>query len=364
MSFRSAVQTAFVALFAATGGALAQEKVVNVYNWNDYIAPDVIDIFTKETGIKVVYDIYDNNEIVETKMLAGKSGYDLVVPSGPFLQRLVQAGVFERLDKAKLPNLKNQWPEIAQKLTVYDPGNLHAINYMWGTTGIGYNVDKVKAALGEVPLNTWDLVLKPEVVEKLKGCGVNVLDAPEDVFPGVMRYLGMDTANPKAETITKAADHLMKIRSSVRTFNSSSYINDLANGDICVTVGYSGDVLQARRRAEEAKNGVKVDYVIPREGALMWFDSFVMPKDAPNKDNAYAFLNFMMRPDIAAKNSNAVNYASGNLAAKAEIKPEILNNPNIYPDQTTFGRLFTNAAYPPAVQKVVTRQWTRVKTGK
>ncbi|MCA0422416.1 MAG: polyamine ABC transporter substrate-binding protein [Proteobacteria bacterium] len=354
---------AFAVLVSAMPAA-AQEKVVNVYNWNDYIAPDVLDLFTKETGIKVVYDIYDNNEIVETKMLAGKSGYDLVVPSGPFLQRMVEAGVFEKLDKAKLPNLKNQWPEIAKKLTAYDPGNQYAINYMWGTTGIGYNVDKVKAALGDVPVNTWDLVLKPDVVEKLKGCGVNVLDAPEDVFPGVMRYLGMDTAAPKAEQITKAAEHLLKIRPSVRTFNSSSYINDLASGDICITIGYSGDVLQARRRAEEAKNGVNVQYVIPREGALMWFDSFVMPKDAPNKDNAYAFLNFMMRPDIAAKNANAISYASGNLAAKAEIRPDILNNPNIYPDPATFARLFTNSAYPAPVQKVVTRQWTRVKTGK
>jgi len=344
--------------------ALAQDRTVNVYNWNDYIDPKVLEDFTRETGIKVVYDTYDNNEIVETKLLTGKSGYDLVVPSGPFLQRLIQARVFEKLDKAKLPNMKHLWGEVAQKLTTYDPGNQYAINYMWGTTGIGINVDKVKERLGDLPLNTWDLVLKPAVVDKLKDCGVYVLDAPEDVFPGVLRYLGLDPNSKKPDDIVKAADHLMKIRGAVRKFHSSEYINALAAGDICIAVGYSGDVLQARKRAEEAKNGVRIDYLIPKEGALMWFDSFAMPADAPNKANAYALLDFMMRPDVAAKNSNMVSYASGNLAARADIRKDILDNPNVYPDQATFARLFTNSAYDEKVQKVVTRQWTRVKTGK
>ena len=344
--------------------ALAQDRTVNVYNWNDYIDPKVLEDFTRETGIKVVYDTYDNNEIVETKLLTGKSGYDIVAPSGPFLQRLIQAKVFTKLDQAKLPNLKNMWGEVSQKLTTYDPGNQHAINYMWGTTGIGINVDKVKERLGEMPLNTWDLVLKPDVVEKLKDCGVYMLDAPEDVFPGVLRYLGLDPNSKKGEDIVKAADHLMKVRGAVRKFHSSEYINALAAGDICIAVGYSGDVLQAKKRAAEGKGGVKVDYLIPREGALMWFDSFAMPADAPNKDSAYAFLDYMMRPDVAARNSNMVSYASGNLAAKAEIRKDILDNPNVYPDQATFQRLFTNSAYDEKVQKVVTRQWTRVKTGK
>jgi len=351
------------AVLAATT-AMAQEKTVNVYNWNDYIDPKVLEDFTAETGIKVVYDTYDNNEIVETKMLTGKSGYDIVVPSGPFLQRLIQANVFEKLDKARLPNLKHIWGDVAKKLTVYDPGNTYAVNYMWGTTGIGVNVAKVKERLGDMPLNSWDLVLKPQVVEKLKDCGVYMLDAPEDVFPGTLRYLGLEPSSKKPEDITKAADHLMKVRGAVRKFHSSEYINALASGDICVAIGYSGDVLQARRRAEEANNGVKIDYLIPKEGALMWFDSFVIPADAPNKDNAYAFLNYMLRPEVAAKNSNMVSYASGNLAAKAEIKKDILDNPNIYPDAATFARLFTNTAYDEKVQKVVTRQWTRVKTGK
>lgn len=342
----------------------AQEKIINVYNWNDYIDPKVLDDFTRETGIKVVYDTYDNNEIVETKMLAGKSGYDIVVPSGPFLQRLIVAGVFDKLDKSRLPNTKHLWPDVARKLSVYDPGNQHAINYLWGTTGIAINVDKVKQRLGDVPLNSWDLVLKPSVAEKLKDCGIYVLDAPEDVFPGVLRYLGVEPSSKNPNDIVKAADHLMKIRGLVRKFHSSEYINALAAGDICVAVAYSGDALQARKRAEEANNGVKIEYLIPKEGALMWFDSFVIPKDAPNKDAAYKFLDFMLRPDIAARNSNLVSYASGNLAAKAEIKPEIINNPNVYPDDKTFARLFTNTAYDDRVQKVVTRQWTRVKTGK
>lgn len=360
MSFRL---LGLAALLAAST-ALAQDKTVNVYNWNDYVDPKVLDEFTKETGIKVVYDTYDNNEIVETKLLAGKSGYDIVVPSGPFLQRLIQAGVFEKLDKGKLGNLKNQWDEVAKKLTVYDPGNQYAVNYMWGTTGIGINVDKVRQRLGDLPLNSWDIVLKPQVVEKLKDCGVYVLDAPEDVFPGVLRYLGLDPSSKKPEDIAKAADHLMKVRGTVRKFHSSEYINALAAGDICVAVGYSGDVLQARRRAEEAGNGVKIDYLIPREGALMWFDSIAIPADAPNKDHAYALINFLMRGDVAARNSNMVSYASGNLAAKAEIRKDILDNPNIYPDDATFARLFTNTAYDDKAQKAVTRQWTRVKTGK
>ncbi len=340
------------------------EKSVNIYNWNDYIDPKVLDDFTRETGIRVVYDTYDNNKIVETKMLAGKSGYDVVAPSGPFLQRLIQAKVFDKLDRAKLPNLRNMWDDVSKKLTVYDPGNLHAINYMWGTTGIGINVDKVKERLGDMPLNTWDLVLKPQVVEKLKDCGVYFLDAPEDMFPGVLRYLGLDPSSKRVEDITRAADHLMKVRGMVRKFHSSEYINALAAGDICIAIGYSGDVLQARKRAEEAANGVKIDYLIPKEGALMWFDSFVIPTDAPNRDNAYAFLDFMMRADIAARNSNMVSYASGNLAAKAGISKDILDNPNVYPNAATFARLFTNTAYDDRLQKVVTRQWTRVKTGK
>ncbi len=248
--------------------------------------------------------------------MAGKSGYDIVVPSGPFLQRLIGAKVFQKLDKAKLPNLANQWPEVTQRLAVFDPGNLYAVNYMWGTTGIGLNVKKVRDILGDIPLNTWDLVLKPEVASKLKACGIYMLDSPEDLFPGVLAYLGLNPDSKRNEDLTKAGDALFRVRGNIQKFHSSEYINALANGDICVAVGYSGDMIQARNRATEAKNGVEIAYVIPREGALMWFDSFAIPADAKNVAEAHEFINFMLRPEIAAANTNFVSYASGNLAAK------------------------------------------------
>jgi putrescine transport system substrate-binding protein len=350
--------------FSLLTGASAEERVVNVYNWSDYVDPKVLEDFTKETGIKVVYDTYDNNEIVETKLLAGKSGYDIVVPSGPFLQRQIKAGVFQKLDKSKLPNLSNMWPEISQRLAVFDPGNLYAVNYMWGTTGIGVNVKKVKEALGDVPLNTWDLVMKPEIAAKLKACGIYMLDSPEDLFPGVLGYLGLNPDSKKTEDLNRAGDALFRIRGNIQKFHSSEYINALANGDICVAVGYSGDVLQAKRRAEEAQNDVEIRYVIPREGALMWFDSFAIPADAKNVAEAHAFIDYMMRPEVAAANSNFVSYASGNLAAKTHIDQAILNNPGIYPDEATFKRLFTNTAYDEKSQRTITRLWTKVKTGR
>ena len=345
--------------------AWAQQRVVNVFNWSDYIDPAVLDDFTKETGIKVVYDTYDNNEIVEAKLLAGKSGYDVVVPSGPFLQRLIKAGVFLKLDQAKLPNAKNLWPEISKRQAVFDPGNQFSVSYMWGTTGLGLNLKKVREKLGaNVPLNSWDLLLKPEIVSKLKSCGVMVLDAPEDVFPTTLRAIGLDPNSHALPDLQKAADALVRVRGNVQKFHSSEYINALAGGDVCMTVGYSGDVIQAKKRAEEAKNGVEIAYVIPKEGALMWFDSLAVPKDAPNPDNALRFLDFMMRPDIAARNSNVVSYANGNLAAKSLVRPEVLNDPGIYPDEATFARLFTNTAYDDKLQSQVTRLWTRVKTGR
>jgi putrescine transport system substrate-binding protein len=355
---------AFAAVLGLAGAAAAQERVVNVYNWSDYIDPKVLESFTRETGIKITYDTYDNNEIVETKLLAGKSGYDIVVPSGPFLQRLIKAGVFQKLDKAKLPNLQHMWPEVMQRLEVYDPGNQHAVNYMWGTTGIGVNVPKVRQRLGNQPFNTWDVVMRPEIVSKLKDCGVQMLDAPEDIFPNVLNYLGLNPDSKKVDDLTRAGDALFRIRGSVQKFHSSEYINALANGDICMAVGYSGDVLQAKKRAEEAKNNVEIAYVIPREGALMWFDSIAIPADAKNVAEAHEFINYLMRPEVAAANTNFVAYASGNLAAKQHVNPEILANPGVYPDEATFKRLFTNTAYDERSQRVVTRAWTRVKTGR
>lgn len=344
--------------------ASAQSRTVNVYNWSDYIDTATLDAFTKETGIKVVYDTYDNNEIVETKMLTGKSGYDVVVPSGPFMQRLIKAGVFQKIDPAKFPNSKNLWPGIAQQLKAFDPDNAHAVNYMWGTTGIGLNVAKVKERLGDVPLNTWDIVLKPENAAKLKDCGIYMLDSPEDLFPGVLNYLGLNPDSKEQADLQKAADALTKVRPFIQKFHSSEYINALANGDICVAVGYSGDILQSAERAKDAGNGVEISYVIPKEGALMWFDSFVVPADAPHPDEAMAFIDFMNRPEIAAANSSFTSYASGNIAARPLVEPAIRDNPGIYPDDETLKRLFTNTAYDERTQRAVTRMWTRIKTGR
>ena len=351
--------------FATASGASAQERVLNVYNWSDYIDPQVIQNFTKETGIKVIYDTYDNNEILETKLLTGKSGYDLVVPSGPFLQRLIKADIFQKLDKTKLSNLKNMWPEVTKRVAVFDPGNEYAVDYMWGTTGIGINVKKVRERLGpNLPLNTWDLLMKPELASKLKDCGIYVLDSSEDVFPSILSYLGLNPDSKKQEDLIKAGDALFKTRGNIKKFHSSEYINALANGDICMAVGYSGDILQAMKRAEEAKNGVEIAFLIPREGAVMWFDVLAIPADAPHPAEAHEFINYLLRPDVAAANSNLVNFASGVLDARPLVKPEIGKNPGIYPDDATLQRLFTNTAYDEKAQRIVTRQWTRIKSGR
>lgn len=355
---------AALALVAATGTAQAQERTVNVYNWSDYIDESVLADFTKETGIKVVYDVFDSNEILETKLLAGGSGYDVVVPTGPFLARQIQAGVFQKLDKSKLPNISNMWPDIMDRLAKYDPGNEYAVNYMWGTTGIGYNVAKVKAALGDdVKVESWDFVFKPENAEKLKACGINILDASDETFAIAMNYVGKDPDSKETADIEAGGDVYMKIRPSVRTFNSSAYIDDLANGDICVTVGWSGDILQAKARAEEANNGVEVQYVIPKEGTYMWFDNLAIPSDAKNVAEAHEFINFLMKPEVIAKASNYVQYANGNLASQAMLDESVLKNPAVYPDEETVKKLFTISPYGPREQRVLNRVWTQIKTG-
>lgn len=362
------VRTLFAAislLVMSSIGVSAQERVVHVYNWSDYIAPKVLEDFTRETGIRVVYDTYDNNEIVETKLLAGKSGYDIVSPSGPFLQRMVKLGVFRKLDKDKLPNLKNAWPEIMERIAVFDPDNQYAIDYMWGTTGIGLNLKKVRAALGpDQPLDSWDLLLKPEIAAKLKRCGIQVLDSSEDFFPSVLNYIGLDPDSKKPEDLEKAGAALKATRGNIKKFHSSEYINALANGDICMAVGYSGDIMQAKRRAAQAGKGVDIGYFVPKEGALMWFDLMAIPADAPHPEEAHTFLDYLMRPEVAAANSDFVSFASGNLAARELVKPEIRNEPAIYPDDSIFKRLFTNTAYGEAAQRLVTRLWTRIKAGR
>ncbi len=343
---RRALLGAALGGLALLGGARAEERVVNIYNWSDYIDPKVLEAFTRETGIKVVYDTYDNNEILETKLLAGRSGYDVVVPSGPFLQRLIRAGAFRPLDKTKLRNLGNVWPEIAGRLAAYDPGNAYAVDYMWGTTGIGYNLGAVRERLGaNAALNSWSVVLNPTSANKLKECGIMMLDSPEDLIPAMLPFYGLKSDTRRWDDMTQVTDALYKVRGAVRKFHSSEYIQALANGDLCVAVGYSGDVMQARKRADEAKTGVEIGYVVPKEGSIMWFDAFAIPKDAPHAAEAHAFIDYMLRADVAAANSNFVSYASGVLPAKALVKPEILNNPGIYPDEATMQRLSVNTAW-------------------
>lgn len=353
-------------LMACSAGATAADKTLHVYNWSDYISPDTVPNFEKQTGIKVVYDVFDSNEVLEGKLMAGSTGYDVVAPSSSFLARQLQSGVFQPLDKSKLPNYKNLDPELMKKLEQHDPENKYAIPYLWATTGIGYNVDKVKAVLGkDAPVDSWDLVLKPENLEKLKSCGVSFLDAPEEVFATVLNYLGKDPNSTDAKDYTGAAtDLLMKLRPNIRYFHSSQYINDLANGNTCVAIGWAGDVLQAKNRAVEAKNGVNIAYSIPKEGALAFFDMMAIPKDAKNLDEAYQFLNYLMEPKVIADVSNKMFYANGNKASVPLINADIRDNPGIFPTPDAMSKLFVLEVQSPKLDRVRTRAWTKVKSGK
>ncbi|MGE0055096.1 MAG: polyamine ABC transporter substrate-binding protein [Hyphomicrobium sp.] len=359
-----AIALCAVSLFVFAQPSSAADKEVRVYNWSDYIDSSVLEDFTKETGIKVIYDVFDSNEVLETKLLAGGTGYDVVVPSGPFLSRQIKAGVFQKLDKSKLPNLSNMWPDIQKRSSIYDPGNEYSINYMWGTTAIGYNEAKIKERMPDAPVNSWDMFFKPEVISKFKDCGIHVLDAADDVLPAVLNYLGLDPNTKNPDDLKKAADLMEKIRPNILKFHSSEYINALANGDICLAIGYSGDILQAKSRAEEAKNNQVIVLSLPKEGAQMWFDQMAIPADSKHVDEAHAFLNFMMKPEVIAKSSNFVQYANGNLASQKFLDDEVKDNPNVYPDEETMKRLFVKTAYDAKTQRVVTRLWTKVVTGK
>ena len=360
-------QTLFAAValgaLVAAGSVAAQEKVVNVYNWSDYIDSSIIDDFTKETGIKVVYDVFDSNETVETKLLAGGSGYDVVVPTGAFLQRQIQAGVFQKLDKSKIPNLQYMWDVVQERVASYDPGNEYSVDYMWGTTGIGYNVQKAKEVLGTDDAPDWSSIFDPEVAEKFKDCGIYMLDTPDETIPAALHYLGLDPNSTDPADIEKAGELLMSVRPYIRKFHSSEYINALANGDICLALGWSGDILQARDRAAEANAGVEVNYTVPASGAQMWFDLMAIPADAKNVDEAHAFINFMMKPEVIAKATNYVFFPNGNKESQKFVDKEVLEDPAIYPPEEVMAKLFTKAPYDPKTQRIVTRTWTRVVTG-
>lgn len=342
----------------------AQAQEVRVYNWSDYIDEALLDKFEAETGLDLIYDVFDSNEVLETKMLAGGSGYDVVVPSGTFLQRQISAGAFQPLDFDKLPNAGNLWDVIKDRTAQYDPGNKYSINYMWGTTGIGANVGKVAEVLGDdAPLNSLELVFDPANMEKLASCGVQFLDAPVEMIPAALKYIGEDPDSKDPEVIAKAEEVLMAVRPYIQKFHSSEYINALANGDICVAFGWSGDILQARDRAIEADNGVEIVYNAPKEGALMWFDMMAIPADAPNPDGAHQFLNFIMDAQNMADASNYVYYANGNLASQEFLVEDVIGDPAIYPDAATLDNLYTTTPYDAKIQRVVTRLWTKIKSG-
>ena len=353
--------SSIVALSATA--ALAEGKL-NIYNWSDYIAEDTIEKFEAATGIEVVYDVYDSNEVLEAKLLSGASGYDIVVPTSDFLQRQIEAGVYQKLDKSKLPNIVNMDAELMAGAAGYDADNAHSVIYLWGTTGIGYNVDKVAERLGaDAPTDSWDLVFKPEIAAKLADCGITMLDAPTELLSAAANYLGFDPNTEDKTELEATAALLTSIRPHIRYFHSSQYINDMANGDVCVSVGWSGDIFQARDRADEAGNGVSVSYVIPKEGALQWFDMLAIPADAPNVDNAHKFINFIMDAQITADITNYVWYASANTGSLPLIDDEITSDAGIFPSEAAKANLFPSKVASPKTDRLKTRLWTTVTTG-
>ncbi len=347
----------------APGAAGAEEKVLHVYNWSDYIAEDTIKNFEQRTGIKVTYDVFDSNDMLETRLLAGNSGFDVVVPSASFLERQIKAGVFQKLDKSQIPNLQHMDPDIQQRVALHDPNNEHSVTYMWGTTGIGYNVDKVKKVLGDTPLDSWNQIFDPKEVAKFKDCGVSLLDAPDEILKVVLQWMGRDPNSQKDEDLNAAAEKLQQIRPYVRKIHSSQYIDDLANGELCVAIGWSGDILQARDRAEEAGQGVNVAYSIPKEGTVVWFDMLAIPADAKHPKNAHDFINYLMEPQVAANNTNFVNYANANSASFDMVNEEVKNDPGVSPTPEVTAKLFPSRAYNEQATATMARLWQKFTTG-
>jgi putrescine transport system substrate-binding protein len=343
----------------------AEEKRLHIYNWSDYIAADTITNFTKETGIEVTYDVYDGNEVLEAKLLAGHSGYDIVVPSAsPYMARQIAAGAYRTLDKARLPNLKNLDPQILARAATADPGNAHGVPYLWSVTGLGYNTALLDRALGEAaPRDSLALLFDPAHAQKLAPCGIALLDTPQEVVPVALAFLARD---PKSHTEADLADAIAlidQLRPHVRKFHSSQYINDLATGDLCIALGYSGDVIQARNRAREAESPVEIAFRVPREGAQMSIDMLGIPADAPHPGNAHAFINYILRPDIIAAITNAVSYPNPNLAATQLVAPEIRDDPGIYPPEPLKRLLYIDLPAPRTYERARTRAWTRMKSG-
>ncbi|WNL37896.1 polyamine ABC transporter substrate-binding protein [Halomonas sp. PAMB 3264] len=359
--------SAAVAAFSCVAAASAHAAEVRIYNWSDYIAPETLEKFTERTGIDVTYDVYDSNETLDAALLAGRSGYDVVVPSSHFFSRQRQAGVYQPLDKSALPNLENLNPELMENLEAIDSQSEYMIPYMWGTNGIGYNVERVTEILGDdAPLDSWALLFDPEITGALSeaGCGISMLDTGEEMLPAAMAYLGLNPISDSTDDLDAAGEVIASVRDDITYFHSSRYISDLANGDICVAAGYSGDIFQAAERAEEAGRDFEIGYTIPKEGAALWFDVMAVPADAPNPENAHAFINFILDPEIAAEITDYVSYANPNAAADAYVDEEILNDPAIYPETEVMQNLYVARDMPQNFQRQRTRIWNRVKSGR
>lgn len=362
---------ALSALAAAASGlampyvrrARAGSGTVNVYNWSDYIGESTIADFTAETGVKVVYDLYASTEEMEAKMLAGSTGYDVVLQSGIKLPQMIKAGVYQKLDKAKLTNWNNLDPEILKTLEGFDPGNEYGVPYMWGSVGFTFNLDMVKKVLPDADLESLETIFKPENAEKLATCGLSILDSPTDVGPMVLKYLGLDPDTAGPEQYQKMVELFARIRPYIATFDNSNYLTTIPNGEVCAVNSWSGDYSVARSRAAEA--GIKMDlaYFVPKTGAPAWVDVWALPKDAPNLENAYLFLNYMLRPEVVAACSNFIGYANANKAATPLVNKETVNDPAIYPDAATRARLFTPKPLTPEQEQALTRVWTEIKTG-
>ena len=348
---------------AANSSGSAGAKVLNLYIWSDYLAPNTLSDFEKQTGIKVHAAYFDNNETLETKLLAGNSGFDVVVPTASYFERQIKAGAFLALDKSKLPNLKNMDPDLMSKVALHDPGNAHGVIYMWGTNGIGYNEKMVRALMRDAPLDSWRLVFDPEVASKVAKCGISLLDSPAEMLRAVYSYMGKDPNSQSADDLAQAEAVLLKIRTYIRNFSSSEYIEALANGDLCISVGYNGDVLQARDRAREANKGIDIAYAVPKEGSILWFDMLGIPKDAPNQDSAYAFMNYMMTPQVIADVSNFKRYANANAASLPLLLPAVKNDLAIFPPAEQRRTLAVQLADSPEQTRAITRVWQKFKTG-
>ena len=363
--FKKAITVALLSSTIVTSGLSHAQEVLRMYNWSDYVATDTLKNFEKETGIRVIYDVFDSNEVLEAKLLSGRSGYDLVVPSNNFLSKQIQAGAFSTLTREMLENYGNLNPDLMRKLLSSDPENAHAVPYLWGTTGIGYNIDKVKAILGDdAPVDSLELIFNPKYVSKLAKCGVVMLDSPDEIVPQAMLYLGLDPNSHNKADLKAAGKMLAKIRPHITYFNSSRYISDLANGDVCVAYGFSGDIFQAAARAVEAKNGHVIDYSIPKEGAVLWFDMLAIPKDATNKANAHKFIDYLLKPQVIASITNYVAYANPNQAATPFVDKAVINNHSIYPPADIMANLYMKKNRPLKAQRVMTRVWNRVKSGR